>query len=87
MSSVIKTWLFLNKIKIGGDSVEIPALINFPFCQLPEYIEFGVKKLSKEEKEKYRGKLKYVSSWKFDFEKVKEFIVVDLENWFLVRWA
>ena len=87
MSSVIKTWHFLRKTKNGGRIVEIPALISLPLHRFPDYAELGIKKLSNEEKEQYRRKVKYLPSWDVDLKKLKEFIVVDMESWFLVRWA
>lgn len=67
--------------------MEIPALISIPLHRLPGYVELGIKKLTNEEKEQYRRKVKYLPSWDVDLHKLKEFIVVDMESWFLVRWA
>jgi hypothetical protein len=35
----------------------------------------------------YRKKAKLCSIWEADVKSLKEWLVVDLNNWFLVRWA
>ena len=67
--------------------MEIPALISLPLHRFPGYVELGIKKLTDEEKEQYRRKVKYLPSCDVDLKKLREFILVDMESWFLVRWA
>lgn len=63
------------------------AFLGFPLYILPNFAEIIIRKLNKEEIENYRKKAKFYSAMDTDIQKLKEWLVVDLENWFLVRWA
>jgi len=60
---------------------------NFPLSMLPDFAEIIIKRLSKEEVQEYQKKAKLCSIWEADVKSLKEWLVVDLNNWFLVRWA
>ena len=60
---------------------------NFPLSMLPDFAEIIIKRLSKEEVQEYQKKAKLCSVWETDVRNLKEWLVVDLNDWFLVRWA
>lgn len=60
---------------------------DFPLFMLPDFAEVIIKRLSMQEVREYREKAKLCSIWEADVKSLKEWLVVDLNNWFLVRWA
>ena len=60
---------------------------SFPLSTLPDFAEVIIKRLSIQEVREYRKKAKLCSIWEADVKSLKEWLVVDLNNWFLVRWA
>jgi len=60
---------------------------SFPLSTLPDFAEVIIKKLSMQEVREYRKKAKLCSILEADVKSLKEWLVVDLNNWFLVRWA
>ena len=60
---------------------------SFPLSTLPDFAEVIIKKLSTNEIQKYREKAKFCSIEEVDLKKLKEWLVVNLDNWFLIRWA
>jgi len=60
---------------------------DFPLFLLPDFAEVIIKRLSMQEVREYRKKAKLCSIWEADVKSLKEWLVVDLNNWFLVRWA
>ena len=60
---------------------------SFPLSTFPDFAEVIIKRLSMQEVREYRKKAKLCSIWEADVKSLKEWLVVDLNNWFLVRWA
>ena len=60
---------------------------DFPLFMLPDFAELIIKRLSRDEVRELRKKAKVCSVWEADVKSLKEWLVVDLDNWFLVRWA
>lgn len=60
---------------------------DFPLFMLPDFSELIFKRLSREEFRELRKNAKVCSVWEADIKSLKEWLVVDLNNWFLVRWA
>ena len=60
---------------------------DFPLFLLPDFSEVVIKRLSTKEVWVYRKKAKLCSILEADVKSLKEWLVVDLNNWFLVRWA
>ena len=60
---------------------------SFPLSTLPDFAELIIRKLSTNEVQKYREKAKLCSFEEVDVKNLKEWLVVNLGNWFLVRWA
>ena len=60
---------------------------SFPLSTFPDFAEVIIKRLSMKEVREYRKKAKLCSIWEADVKSLKEWLVVDLNSWFLVRWA
>jgi len=60
---------------------------DFPLFMLPDFAEVVIKRLSMEEVREYRKKAKLCSIWEADVKSLKEWLVVDLNSWFLMRWV
>jgi hypothetical protein len=60
---------------------------DFPLSTLPDFAEVIIKRLSIQEVREYRKKAKLCSFEEVDVKNLKEWLVVNLGNWFLVRWA
>jgi len=60
---------------------------DFPLFMLPDFAELIIKRLSRDEVRELRKNAKVCSVWEADVKSLKEWLVVDLNNWFLVRWA
>jgi len=60
---------------------------DFPLFMLPDFAELIIKRLSRDEVRELRKNAKVCSVWEADIKSLKEWLVVDLNNWFLVRWA
>lgn len=63
------------------------AFYNFPLSTFPDFGEITLRKLTKEEVGKYQKEAEVCSIFDTDVKKLKEWLVVDLNGWFLVRWA
>ena len=60
---------------------------DFPLFMLPDFAEVIIRRLSMQEVREYREKAKLCSIWEADVKSLKEWLVVDLNSWFLMRWA
>ena len=60
---------------------------DFPLFMLPDFAELIIKRLSRDEVRELQKKAKVCSVLEADIKSLKEWLVVDLNNWFLVRWA